>query len=133
MDGPAVNLSFQRKLNESLVSIGASAVIDIGTCTLHPVHTAFTKGLSVLSFDIDLFSNDVFFWFKLSAARREDCAKVQVEELLEEAGHYFIRPVASRWLSLGPVCECLVKQYPAMKTYFLKTFPGKSSNKSACQ
>jgi len=103
MDGPAVNLSFQRKLNESLVSIEASAVIDIGTCTLHPVHTAFTKGLSALSFDIDQFSNDVFFWCKLSAARREDYAEVQVDELLEQAGHYFVRPVASRLLSLGPV------------------------------
>ena len=77
MDGPAVNLSCQRKLTESVLSIGASTVIDIGTCKLHPMHTAFTKGLSVLSFDIDLFSNDVFFWFKLSAARREDYAEQQ--------------------------------------------------------
>ena len=132
MDGPAVNLSFLKKFNESLLSKGILPVIDIGTCSLHPVHTSFTKGLSKLSFDVDQFSNDIFFWFKLSAGRREDYAEVQIEELMEQSGQYFVRPVSSRWLSLGPVCERLIEQYPAMTTYFLKAFPGKTINKAAC-
>jgi len=132
MDGPAVNLSFLNKFNESLNSKGILPVVDIGTCTLHPVHTSFTRGLSMLSFDVDQFANDVFFWFKLSAGRREDYAEVQVDELIEHSGQYFVRPVSSRWLSLGVVCERLIEQYPAMTTYFLKTFPGKTINKAAC-
>ena len=39
--------------------------------------------------------------------------------------------VSSRWLSLGAVCSRLVKQYPAMTTYFLKTFPSKGTSKAA--
>ena len=106
-------------------------LIDIGTCTLHPVHTAFTKGLSTLDFDVEQFSNDIFFWFKLSAARREDYAEIQCAELLEEAGQFFMRPVASRWLSMGPVCDRLIGQYPAMSKYFLKTLLA-GSNKATC-
>jgi hypothetical protein len=97
------------------------------------VHTAFTKGLQALPFDVDQFANDIFFWFKLSAARREDFANIQIDELLEETGQYFIKPVASRWLSLGTVCKRLVKQYPALLTYFLKTFPKSPNSKAACQ
>jgi hypothetical protein len=61
MDGPAVSVSFLNKLNESFLSKGILPVTDIGTCTLHPVHTAFSKGLSTQHFDVDQFSNDVFF------------------------------------------------------------------------
>lgn len=51
--------------------------------------------------------------------------------MLEEAGQYFVRPVASRWLSLGAVCQRLFEQYPAMSVYFLKTLP-KGHNKAVC-
>ena len=67
MDGPAVNPSFVKKFSASLHANETLPLIDVGTCTLHPVHTAFTKGLSKLNFDIEQFSNDIFFWFKLSA------------------------------------------------------------------
>jgi hypothetical protein len=51
--------------------------------------------------------------------------------LLDETGHFFVRLVASRWLSLGAVCQRLVEQFPAMSTYFMKTLPA-SKNKTAC-
>ena len=89
MDGPAVNLSFLKKPSESFCSKGLLPLIDLGTCTLHPVH-AFTKGLAMQHFDIDQFSNDVFFWAKLSAGRQQDYAEVQVDELLEQSGQYFL-------------------------------------------
>jgi hypothetical protein len=60
MDGHAVNFSFFNKLNESFLSKGIFPLVDIGTCPLHPVHTAFTKGLSMQHFDADQFSKDVF-------------------------------------------------------------------------
>ena len=95
------------------------------------MHTAFTRGLSALKFDIEQFANDIYFWFKLSAARREDYAEIQCAELIDETGQFFVRPVASHWLSLGAVCKRLVEQFPALSTYFLKTLP-KSKNKTAC-
>jgi len=90
MDGPAVNLSFIKKLNESFALKKIPAVIDLGTCTIHPVHTAFTRGLSALKFDIEQFANDIYFWFKLSAARREDYAEIQCAELLDETGQFLL-------------------------------------------
>lgn len=123
MDGPNVNLSLQRKMNANLIEKGAGKLIDIGTCSLHPVHTAFMKGIESLPFDVEQFSNDVFSWFKLSSARREDYREVQSEELLETVGEFFLRPVSSRWLSMEPVCRRLIEQYPVLKKYFLETIP----------
>jgi hypothetical protein len=123
-DGPAVNLSFLRELNDSFTSQGIEPVIDLGTCSLHPVHTGLMKGQAVLDFDVDEFTNDIFSWFKLSAARCEDYGEVQHEELLESAGEYFLRPVSSR-LSLEPVCCRIIEQYPVMLGYFLKRLPSR--------
>ena len=81
IDGPAVNLSFIRKLYESFALKKIPAVIDLGTCSNHPVHTTITRGLSTLKFYVEQFANDIYFWFKLSAARREDYAEVQCAEL----------------------------------------------------
>lgn len=72
MDGPSINLSFSRKLNVQLASKGISELIDIGTCTLHPVHISFVKGMEKIELDVEQFSKDVFSWFKLSAAQRAD-------------------------------------------------------------
>ena len=43
MDGPVVNFSYIRKLNESFALKNIPAVIDLGTCSIHHVHTAFTR------------------------------------------------------------------------------------------
>jgi hypothetical protein len=132
MDGPNVNLSFKQKFNSVLASKGFSQLVDIGTCSLHPLHTAFTKGVEKLPFEVDQFANDVFTWFKLSAARREDYKDVKAEELLEVTGEFFLRPVSSRWLSLEPVCRRLLEQFEVLKKYFIVTLPAASNSKSVC-
>ena len=82
--------------------------------------------------DIDQFASDVFFWFKLSAACQEDYVEVQIAEFMDEAGQYIWRPVASRWLSLGPVCGHLLEQYPAIVTYCLKAVPNSPNSIATC-
>ena len=42
LDGPNVNLPFQSKLSDEF------SVIDVGTCTLHIVKSAFGKGVKSL-------------------------------------------------------------------------------------
>ena len=42
MDGPNVNLSFENKLESTLESINTS-FLRIGTCSLHPTHTALKR------------------------------------------------------------------------------------------
>lgn len=47
-------------------------ILNIGTCNLHPVHTAFSKGLKKLNFDFDKLACNLHFFFKYSSARRAD-------------------------------------------------------------
>ena len=74
MDGPKVNLKFQKEIELAVSSDedDPSGILDIGTCTLHPVSNAYKYSLKKLSFQFECFFNDVNFFFKLSAARRED-------------------------------------------------------------
>ena len=88
-DGPNVSLSFENKLGSNLESINTS-FLRIGTCSLHPTHIAFRKGIKSLysntinisgekesTFDLDDFFNYLHFFFKLSSARRENYASLE--------------------------------------------------------
>lgn len=76
MDGPNVNLSFQRKLIDNLTSEHGTSILKLGSCSLHPVHTAYRKGIAKIPFDVDSFFHDLHFFFKLSSTRREDYASM---------------------------------------------------------
>ena len=52
-------------VNKKIVTtLATELALDLGTCSLHPVHTAFRYGIKELSFDLDEFFNDVHFFFK---------------------------------------------------------------------
>ena len=76
MDGPNVNLAFSRKLDEMLSKKDIS-FFNIGTCSLHPVHTAFKNDLSELDFNLDDFFHDLSFFFHQSSSRRKDFVKME--------------------------------------------------------
>ena len=61
---------------------------------------------------------DLFYFFKLSAARREDFLKIQQKLDLDEV--VFLRHVESRWLLLLPAAETVKDQFPALLEYFKK-------------
>ena len=48
MDGPSVNRSFEKKLKAGLEENYATQILDIGTCSLHIVNSAFLEGLKEL-------------------------------------------------------------------------------------
>lgn len=75
MDGPNVNLAFQRSLEKELLELHGKRILNI----LHPVHTAFAKGLKMLNFDFNQFPSDLHFFFKYSSARRQDYAFSEIE------------------------------------------------------
>ena len=52
MDGPNVNLAFQRRLQSHFATEGSS-FLDIGTCPLHSIHNGFSKGVKVIDFDLE--------------------------------------------------------------------------------
>ena len=72
--------------------------MDTGSCQLHVVHNSFRKGIEAYGEDIVNMSIDLFYFFKLSASRREDYIAIQQELYLDEV--VFLRHVESRLLSL---------------------------------
>ena len=98
-----------------------SSLIDIGSCNLHVVHNSFKAGFTAIKKDwkIEDFMNDIFYWFKKYPSRKEDFVKL--ENNLSIVSKDLKRLVNSRWLSMGPVCERVLKQLPVLQEYFLKS------------
>ena len=119
-DGPNVNKTVWNLVNEQVLCLPdrSHGLIDIGTCNLHIFHNAFAKGLQVFCNEISELVIDIYTWFKLSAARREDYELVQEELGLPK--HKFLKHVDSRWLTLQPALERICKQLSALKKYFSK-------------
>ena len=63
MDGPDVNLSFEKKLSTSLKTNNRTNFLDVGTWSLYPVYTTFRRGIKKLGFDVDKFFHDIYFFF----------------------------------------------------------------------
>ena len=71
---------------------------------------------SIENWSIEEFLQDVFSFFKYSAARREDYFRVQ--ELLNLEGGLFKRYVESRWTTLSDVLGVYIGQFESLKEYF---------------
>ena len=76
MAGPGVNIKFEKELPALFQKNEETTMLNLGTCSLHPVHTAFENGLDELGFPYESFFNDINFFFQLSAGRREDYASL---------------------------------------------------------
>jgi hypothetical protein len=124
-DGPNVNKTVKRLIDENLKALQLPATIDLGPCLLHTVQNAFRAGLAHIPVVEDLIL-DLHSWFRLSAARREDFKSIQIEEVVET--HALLKHGQTRWLTLLPCVERLVEQYSTLVTYFEKEGE-KSTNK----
>ena len=62
MDGPNVNLKFEKDLSSKIMDEYGVSFLNIGTCTLHQTHNAFRKGILDFGFDIETFVNDANFF-----------------------------------------------------------------------
>ena len=129
MDGPNVNLSFEKKLRSIMETTYETSFLNFGSCFLHPVHTASRKGIKKLDFDVDEFFHDIHFFFKHSSAHREDYASL--EETTEVAARYALQHSETRWLSMEYVAVTIMQQWKCMKKYFLKFLPQQSDIKHA--
>ena len=72
MDGPNVSLSFEVKLIYNLKGETSRHILKLGSCSLHPVHTAFRKRILVLPLDFDSLFPDLPFFSKYSSATKWD-------------------------------------------------------------
>lgn len=81
-------------------------------CLAHIVNNAFKHGLQKLDFDVETVILKIYSYFSSSDSRREnlksffDFAQVDWKEL--------VKNVPTRWLSLGPVIDKILKFYPAL-------------------
>ena len=92
IDGPSVNKSFKSKLAEELQKRGVTHFLDVGTCSIHIANNAFLEGIKCLKYNVnvDQFSVDLHFFFKLSSVRREDYRGVS-ELTTDVTTHYVIK------------------------------------------
>ena len=72
MDGPNANLKFEKELEAALKSVHDMRILRLGTCSLHPVHSAFKKWVEKLNFPFAAFFNDSHLFFKLPSTRSKD-------------------------------------------------------------
>lgn len=123
MDGPNVNKKFEKDLIKDLEMKKSSSFLSIGSCNLHTVNNGFGKGINVLKeiVDLDQFAIDLNFFFKLSAARREDFEKVS--SLTEITTQYMLKHCTTRWLSIKKVLLRIIEQYENLIEYFLTSLP----------
>jgi len=123
MDGPNVNKCFENKLRNDLEESHKTKMLDLGTCALHAANNAFNEGLKVFRthVNLDQFAIDLHFFFKYSAARREDLK--HMSDLTETTTQYVLKHCQTRWLSLDKVLVRIIEQLPNLKKYFLEFLP----------
>ena len=126
-DGPNVNLKFEDDLCDELHEKEETTILNLGSCSLHPVHTAFKKGLQELDFGFESFFNDISFFFKLSAARREDYSEVAMVTGI--AAEFAKKFGATRWLCMKKVGVRCLEQWKNLIQYFMKFLPTTSTFK----
>ena len=107
MDGPNVNLKFEKYLKTHFKESYNQEFLDINTCTLHKVHTSFKKGVLQLPINIDNFAVNLHGFFKLSSARREDYS--HLEDVTEVTTHYIFYHSSVHWLTMKYVLVRIIE------------------------
>ena len=99
----------------------------LGSCTLHPIHTDYRKGIKKLSFDIDSFFNDIHFFFKLWSARRDVYASLS--SITDIVAEYAKKHTESRRRTTKYVAIRCLEQWENLKEYFLNFLPKQKTSK----
>ena len=102
-DGPNVNKSVSKAISAKVKEATGHPLIDIGSCPLHTVHNSFGKGLLVYGEEAVELIQDIYTWFKLSAARLSDFLREL--DNMDLPRREPLRHVETRWLSLSAVAD----------------------------
>ena len=107
-DGPYVNKTIWRKINNVLVDEGFPGMMSFIPCNVFVAHNAFRAGLNVFGEASEELAIDLFYWLKSSSSRKKDCITVLNDLGLDD--DLFIRHVQCRWLTLIPALARIVKK-----------------------
>ena len=121
MDGPNVNTRFEKDLLAEIDKEYGVNFLKLGSCSLHITHNGVREGIKAFGFDIEIFVNDVCFFFKLSAARRQDYKLTELFTEIET--QYFLKHSSCRWLSMKKPVLRMLDQWENLVEYFLKFLP----------
>ena len=111
IDGPNVNLSFERELRALRKEMNLPSLILLGTCGLHIVHGAFQTGAKETDWNFDKYLLRQYKLFKDSPARREDYVTFTgVDSFPSKFCNH-------RWLENLPVAIKSLTNLPSMKEY----------------
>ena len=88
MDGSNVNLVFQKRLQRHFRTQNFT-FLDNDTSPLYAIHNGFSKGVSMISFDIKQFIVDINAFFKLCSACRKDYS--ELEGITELPPHFSLK------------------------------------------
>ena len=126
LDGPNVNLKFQKRLVKESEKENGNSFLPIGTCPLHIVNNSFGEGMKEIKthLDIEQFLIDLHFFFKLSSARREDYK--ELEKMTDVMAQFMLRYCSTRWLYIGKTVLRVLQQMDNIKLYFITVLPTKS-------
>lgn len=108
-DGPNVMKSLKKKLVREHGSL-----VDVGECTLHKVHNAFSHALDSFGTEVETVVVDTYHFFKNSAVQSANLKEYPKLSGLPEA--VFLHHVNCRWLSLMPALDHLLEQFLALKS-----------------
>lgn len=125
-DGPNVNKTVHRIVNEEVLKRRGSGLLNLGTCNIHIVHNAFLKGLAELGEECSDAAIAIFHFFDGFPSRWEDYSIEQGNSNVPK--RKFIRHVTSRWLTLRDSCERVLEQSTSLERYFLNFIPKNHSS-----
>ena len=117
MDWSSVNLAFLKRLQLKLAA-KAHSFINIGSCPPHIANNAFKTMLTVLksTIDLELTVIDLHFFFRCSAAHREDYKLVK--QITEITACYMKKHCESRWLSIDRSLVRILEQMPNLHIFW---------------
>lgn len=123
MDGPNVNWSFFRTLNQKIIVDETTPdILDLGSCSLHVLHGAFQNGHKKTVWNINQFLRQIYYYFNDRPARKADFSNNTGENKLPK------KFATTRWLENASVAERAIEIHPALKKYF---FQLKNTNSSS--
>ena len=123
VDGSNLNKSFERKFVIKLEKDKGNSFLSLGSCALHSVNNGFGEGLKQLkeTLDVKQLLIDIYFFFKYSLARREDCK--EMEHLTDVTAEYLLNYCSTCWLYIGKVIVRIMEQMENIKEQFLTFLP----------
>ena len=113
MDGPNVNHKFYKMYTDDRKneSPDASDLIDLSTCRLHVVHSAFKTGANATGWKIDSLLRSLWYLFANSPARQEDYTAIT------DSKEFPLQFCSTRWVEDVPVAERAIDIWPNICKY----------------